>query len=652
MSLYAFFDSFIDVILVIDGEGRLQYGNSSASILLSLSTKRLAGGRPLQSVIHFKDETFLSPSEIVKIDEPSQMREVSFTLPTGASGSAQVLIQPQPTHLNQIDQTSPRWLIYFRDVSLEKTLQAKYRAELEQKESVIRDLQVARDELQLYSKDLEKMVAARTQDLSGANHLLKTILDSLGQGILVFGRDGRCLPIHSQICHRILEIDPVNQLIEDVLHLKGSERSGFEKWRDAVFDELLDFRDMVPLAPGTYKHGAGLQIALEYHSMQDAAGHIQGVVLVATDRTMESKALKKAEKERELVAKVTQVARNRDVFRLFVVDAKWLLEELRRPERLDLVDVARRLHTLKGAAGSFALSSVAKACHDLEDHLKALAGGDRSAFDRLLKSQAEKILADLDRELQMLGELLGPMGVAGEVQMVEIPLSTFRDWSKELIGLAGQTKAQEIGIQMLKESSEKNIGASVQHMGPPLVELAKSLGKQVSAFEITGGDIKIPSYFGQALFASLVHAFRNSVFHGLETPVERKALKKPEGGKIAIDFQKDDVAGKPWLVIHIKDDGRGVSVDAVRRKLREKNPAAEAQMSDNDVVQAILRDDLSTANTVTEIAGRGVGMSAIANEARKLGGSVIVHSKIGVGMELEVRVPFPRGTDASQRIAS
>lgn len=644
MSRYQVFDAFQDAVLVVDSALRLHYGNPAASIIFGVSTKRLSAKREISQFVTLTPSLAQSRDEIERITEVTRTRELAFRLASGGEGWAQVTLQPAPEFFAESAGAEKHWLIYFRDVTLEKNLHVKYRAELDMKESVIKALEAAHAKLELYSKNLEKMVDDRTTELRQANAWLKTILDSLGQGILVFGPDGRCLPIYSQVCLRLLQADPAGKMIEDVLKLSGKDAVNFASWRGLVFDELLDFRDMVPLAPHRFEHDAGLEIALDYHPMRGTNGKLAGVVLVATDRTMEMRALRKAERERELVAKVTQVARNREAFRGFVVDARQLLESLRAAEDMDIGDLARKLHTLKGAAASFSLATVAEACHGLEDELKLVsAGADRSRFNHKLKISADKVLADLNHELNELGQLLGPIGAGEETQTVELPLSKVRQWSQALLGKDGAGKAHDIGIQLLKESSEKSVGQSVQHVASSLGELAHSLGKKMAQVEIRGGDLKIPIHFGQSLFASLVHAFRNAVYHGLEAPFERKALGKPEGGRITVTFERIDFDGRAGLSITIEDDGRGIDPATIREKLVERGMDSLACGPDDEVIQAILRDDFSTSQGVNAVAGRGVGLAAIASEARKLGGAVHVRSSLGQGMSLSIRVPLPRG---------
>lgn len=679
MNAYHVFDTFQDAVLVIDVEGKVFYGNGAAAFLLEVSARRLSSGRSLGQFVTFAPDPFKAFGSIASVLEATQVKEVEFTTSSGKTGWAQISLQPQPEGFTDVSEERARWIVCLRDVSLEKTLHDKYRAELDQKEEVIRDLRVARAKLEDYSRNLEKMVEARTAELRETNRLLKTILDSLGQGILVFGADGGCLPVFSQVCRRILGTEPSGRLIEDVLQLQGESREAFANWRLAVFAEMMDFDDLVPLAPSEFLHTEDKSISLSYNPMRDGDGDgngngkMAGVVLVATDRTREVEALREAARERELVRRVVQVARNRESFRRFIGDARSLLRELRMASgsgfklelehelerELELQELARRLHTLKGGSSSFGLVDVARAAHRLEDLLGNLlgeTGSDAEAvvrFKRRLAEEAGQIDGLLTAELASLSELLGNLG-EGETSAVEVSVDCVREWSRRLSKAGSADEARAIGHDILREALEKPLASFVAHLEPSLKELAAGLGKRLSRLVIEGGELRVPDEPLRGLLTSLVHAFRNSIDHGLETPEERLRAGKSEEGTIRVRFAVETIrTDRPEMArelrIEISDDGRGVDPEKIRAKLRAQGREDLAAASDAEVIQAILRDDFSTAENVSEISGRGVGLSAIAAEAVRLGGTISVFPGATVdvgaaelnGMSLVIRVPVP-----------
>lgn len=593
---YKVFDPIQEVVLVVDHEGTAIFGNTAASFLFDVPVRRLSSRKPLSQFVTFEPNPF--QDDFSTLLEPSQMREVQFSTPSGKSGSVQVIVQKQPAFFSNEAVDLPRYIVTIRDVSLEMTLQKKYRGELDQKESVISDLKAARAKLEDYSKNLEQMVADRTLEITQTNALLRTILDSLGQGILVFGVDGKTLPIYSKVCRLLFGEELTGRPIESVLGLNESDSSTFATWRQTVFAELLDFSDLTPLAPARLSLPPPKEIALSYNRMMNEAGSTSGVVVVTTDRTAEVEALRIAQQERALVRKIVQVAKHRDAFRMFVDDAQDLIGQFLRGEIIDQSTLERKLHTLKGGAATFALDALAASCHHLEDFLRAMGPGQlfSASFKMRLVRSASEMKSLLDGELQILTELLGPVSQTKPFMKIEDVLGVY----------------------------------SVS-----MIDLAERLGKKLAPLQIEGGELEVPTPRFQALLSSFVHAFRNAIDHGLERPETRLKAGKTAEGHLRVSCSQ--IAES--LKIEILDDGGGINIDRIREKLSESpERAGLAQGTDFDVAQAILEGDLSTNDIVTEISGRGVGLSAVTEEVRKLGGQIRVDSESGRGMKITIVV--------------
>ena len=669
MSDYRVFDSLQDVVFVLNGECSVLYGNQAASNLLGVSTRRLASGKLISQFLEFETNVLTSMTAVV-VGEPTQLTELGFTVVAGGGGWGQITVQRQPEFFTQ--EREPRWIVYLRDVTLEKNLHEKYKLELEQKESVITDLKQARAKLEDYSKNLEAMVANRTAELNKTNILLKTILDSLGQGILVFNEQGDCLPIFSKVCEKFFGQTPEDHQIESLLQLEGEDLQAFKHWRQAVFSEMLEFEDLVPLAPSVLKNarevtrGIERQISLGYNSMRNEAGAIQGVVLVATDRTSEVQALREAAHERSVVRRIVRVGRNRDAFLHFVRDAKMLLVQFKswRFQRSSVhaqrEEVLRHLHTLKGGASSFAFSEIAQQAHDLESRLKDFAIGDWDQVEAIVHAEAQTMRGLLDTDMQALAELLGPMDEA-RLEVFEIPMRTLKKWTMEFSRAKNLNQLHKDIRAFVTECVEKPLEPMVRAYDAGLVELAEELGKKFKSLKVEGGDIKIVDEPLRPLFASLIHAFRNSLDHGIEAPEERLRLKKTVDGQITIRFslEKEIEAAKPvgkrqasvhnfahemrggrYLKIEISDDGNGIAIGKLRSKLIQLGLEKEAAASDFEVCQMIFRPELSTSESVTDISGRGIGMNAIFAEVQQLRGQISVSSVPGLGTTLKIVVPL------------
>jgi len=130
---------------------------------------------------------------------------------------------------------------------------------------------------------------------------------------------------------------------------------------------------------------------------------------------------------------------------------------------------------------------------------------------------------------------------------------------------------------------------------------------------------------------------RNAVDHGLESTEARLAAGKPEQGRITLDLSHE--GGD--IVFDIHDDGAGVPLEAVRRKAIKRGMIEESTpISDRDVLQFILQPGFSTAERITQISGRGVGMDVVHEEVRQLGGTMTIDSIKGQGVHFQIRLPF------------
>jgi chemosensory pili system protein ChpA (sensor histidine kinase/response regulator) len=141
----------------------------------------------------------------------------------------------------------------------------------------------------------------------------------------------------------------------------------------------------------------------------------------------------------------------------------------------------------------------------------------------------------------------------------------------------------------------------------------------------------------ERIIAPLEHMLRNAVDHGIERPNERREAGKPETGTVRIAFHREG----PEIVLQVADDGRGINHDAIRERAVERGLIAEdAQVSDSEVMQFVLQTGFSTADKVTQISGRGVGMDVVNSEVKQLGGSLLINSIPGRGSIFTIRLPY------------
>jgi two-component system, chemotaxis family, sensor kinase CheA len=189
------------------------------------------------------------------------------------------------------------------------------------------------------------------------------------------------------------------------------------------------------------------------------------------------------------------------------------------------------------------------------------------------------------------------------------------------------------------------VGRLFQRFPRIVRDLSRQLGKEVELVQ-EGEGTDLDRSLVEALADPMVHLIRNALDHGLEMPDERVRTGKPRKGKVTLSASQRGER----IVITVADDGRGMNPDVLRRKAVEKGVIDEAQaarLSENECYELIFRPGFSTAATVSDISGRGVGMDVVKTRVAELGGTLQVRSQLGRGSTLELALPL---TLAIQRV--
>lgn len=166
-------------------------------------------------------------------------------------------------------------------------------------------------------------------------------------------------------------------------------------------------------------------------------------------------------------------------------------------------------------------------------------------------------------------------------------------------------------------------------------EMSQKMGKKVE-LKLVGEGTELDKGLIERITDPLTHLVRNSLDHGIEMPELRAAQGKPETGVITLKAYHQ--SGN--IVIEVADDGAGLNREKILAKARERGLAVNEQMSDQDVWQLIFEAGFSTADVVTEVSGRGVGMDVVKRNIYAMGGRVDIDSTFGIGTRMTVRLPL------------
>jgi len=167
-------------------------------------------------------------------------------------------------------------------------------------------------------------------------------------------------------------------------------------------------------------------------------------------------------------------------------------------------------------------------------------------------------------------------------------------------------------------------------------QTARELGKQAE-LDIQGSQVELDRSVLERIGAPLEHMLRNALAHGIEAPEARAAAGKPPGGRIQVQLRQESNE----IVLTVSDDGAGIALERLRRRAEERGLLApEAAEDPAALAQLIFASGLSTAETVTELAGRGIGMDVVRNEVTAIGGRVELATRAGEGTTFTIYLPL------------
>lgn len=633
------FDSLLEPTFLVDAKGEVIYANEPAAIICETPLRRILRQKPRFLDLFKFEESVQAFQFLEAVIEPTPYQELVFHSNQGTRGKVQLTVQRFQEN---------QWLVFFRDVTLEERLQRKYKAELEQKEGYIQELQKAQAELKKYSESLEQMVAERTQEIRELNRLMKALLDSLAQGFFVFDNQGKVLPVSSKACEDLLERNPQGQSVWDVLSLPAQSVDGFQKWMQTVFSEMLPFEDLKPLGPRLYPHSQSRHIALDYFPMRND-GQMEAVVVVATDMSDLIAAQKEADHERATARMIVNMVKAQRHAQGFVRESVSQLESLRREissPQPSTNEIFRALHTLKGGSATFSVPVLPELCHEAENLLPQVPS-NAAPFGPAWQALVEKIS---EIELCFENFLKDNEAILGKSEQwkdrrIITPASKVLAFDEKW--LRSQPERENIRQEFLQNFWLEPIEKIFQHFDLVIQKTALELGKKVSGLIFQGPPLLVDPEAYEPLMASLVHAFRNAVDHGIELPEIREGRGKDPEGKIQVSWQLIEGDNRKRLRFCIEDDGGGIDPEAIRKKIESKGQKIEGQ-DPKQLLQRIFDPQFSTRDSATDISGRGVGLDAVQTEAQRMKGSAWVESQLGLGSRIFVEVPLlqvPQGSE-------
>lgn len=269
------------------------------------------------------------------------------------------------------------------------------------------------------------------------------------------------------------------------------------------------------------------------------------------------------------------------------------------------------------------------------------SGGDRAAAERSgAGEQTIRVEVNrLEKLLSLVGQLVLAKNRIGAIGRRMRQSNAGPSLLAEVLAASGELDRLTGELQMGVMRTRMQPLAKLFDRYPRVIrDIARATGKRIE-LEIGGKETEVDKSVLELLADPLVHMIRNSADHGIEHAAERRRAGKPEHGTISVTANHQG----SHVRVEVRDDGKGIDPAVIARKAVEKGLATAdevASMSPRQVIQFIFAPGFSTAETVTDLSGRGVGMDVVRTNVQRMGGTIDVSSEVGRGSRIEILIPL------------
>jgi two-component system, chemotaxis family, sensor kinase CheA len=482
---------------------------------------------------------------------------------------------------------------------------------------------LARQRVEEANRNLELAVEERTASL-------RNILDNAEEGFFTFGETLAIDPSYSRGCREIFGKDIAGLSAPDLLfpgmdQIVSDFRQGFGlyfsgKSKAQIIFDLTERETSLRgrIIRVTYKETAGRRI-----------------LCILDDATLEIEVKEREREEAESQARILSAIHNKHFFAQYGDSADNLfahlgLYEFQQPSLEEKKELMRLLHSFKGDSGFFGFITTQASAHESETLIAdSLSLGTEVSY-REIVTQLRRAYA---RELKTITDTMGERWIdeSGGIVML-------RSEFQKLVAYLRKKLPGDSRLQAFLDSFRKmSLDELFSRLPFVAAAAAERLGKKLKPMVITGGNPRVVPDRLMPLAEACAHIVNNMVDHGIEFPYERDAVQKPPVGTVQLDITFD----KSSLTLRFSDDGRGINPREIEKVGRERGLIHEGTSPSNSELFALLFEDgFSTRKEATMTSGRGVGLAALREEARKLGGSVEISSKLGKGSVFTIKVPL------------
>lgn len=496
------------------------------------------------------------------------------------------------------------------------------------------------------NENLETLVSDRTAALREKTNDIQSMLQNMPQGVMTIVAGNQIHPEYSAYLETIFETKQIAgqdamKFLFERSSLGSDARSQVETAMASVIGEdamnyefnahLLASECELFMPSGTRK-----SLEFSWSAIEDGSGNVEKLMLCVRDVTELKRLAAEAagqKRELELIGEVLRVSQEKfhafiDSSRAFVAENRQVIQAQRGRDAEAVNLLFRNMHTIKGNARTYGFLHLTNAVHEAEAAYDQLRKDEAAEWNpAALLQQLDEVDALVEEYAKINDQTLGRKG-PGRRGSVEKFLMVDKDSLGQVLrqlegldrsDLAAMKTAIE-GVQhTLKRMGTESLAEALSGVTESLPSLARELGKEAPALQLDDGGLLLKTQLAGLLRNLFTHLLRNAVDHGLETAAERQAAGKPAQGRIQL---KARLAGDE-LQLALHDDGRGLQLAKIRQRAEERGLVEPgAALSDQQVAELIFLPGFSTADVVTEVSGRGVGMDAVRDFLAREGGRI------------------------------
>jgi signal transduction histidine kinase len=503
-------------------------------------------------------------------------------------------------------------------------------------------------ELTGMNENLEGIVAERTLALRQKTADIQSMLQNMPQGVLTIVAGNKIHPEYSAYLETIFETtsianrDPMD-LVFAHTNLGADSLSTVEVSIASVIGEdamNYEFNSHLLITEFNVRMQDGRTKALElsWSPIVNDADVVEKLMVCVRDVTELKRLANEAstqKRELEMIGEILSVSQEKfqdfmTTSMAFVDENRTLTEQASGPTAELITQLFRNMHTVKGNARTYGLGNLTNTVHEAEQTYDDMRKGQSTEWEpKSLLEQLDQVRGLLDEYAKINDTKLGRKGPGRRgnvekflmVEKTQVAQTLQAMQGVDTNDLAAMRAALDETQKLLRRIGTERVPDLLAGVVESLPSLAKELGKEPPVVAIHDNGVLVRTQIGGLLKNLFTHLLRNAIDHGIEVPATRLAAGKQAVGRIDLDVR---IAGED-LTLVLRDDGQGMALDRIRQIAAERGLVeASARLSDEETAQLVFLAGFSTAEVVTEVSGRGVGMDAVKGFLEREGGRVDV----------------------------